>query len=294
MILLTGASGFIGKHLLKALINKYGKDKIVALTSKPIIDCDYLLHNNYSFAPEFFIKNGYSEISTVIHAGAYIPKNSRESNIVEKCNENIKNSETLINATLPALKNFILLSTVDVYGNDEMITEKSTISPVSLYGLSKYYTERMIEEFFDSKQITYQILRIGHVYGPGEQEYQKLIPVTIKKVLHSNTVDLYGTGEDIRTFIYISDVVEAILKSLDCKFPNEIINVVGQDKIMVKDLIQKIIGLSNRKISINTIPSSAPGRNLVFDNSKLRQLLHAPSITLDEGLQKEIDYFKSL
>jgi nucleoside-diphosphate-sugar epimerase len=75
MILVTGISGFIGKHVLNTLIKKEGASNILALTSAPINNCAYLLHHNYHFELDYFEKAGYHDITTVIHVGAFIPKN---------------------------------------------------------------------------------------------------------------------------------------------------------------------------------------------------------------------------
>ena len=93
MILLTGASGFIGKHLLQKLIKKYGKEQVVAFTSKPLAGCNYLLHNNYKFKAGLFKLKGYENIDTVIHAGAFIPKFGKEANNFTLSNSNIINTK---------------------------------------------------------------------------------------------------------------------------------------------------------------------------------------------------------
>jgi len=152
----------------------------------------------------------------------------------------------------------------------------------------------MVEEWGKKNNILVQILRIGHVYGPGEERYQKLIPVIIKQVLNNEEIKLFGEGNDIRSFIYISDVVESILTSIELKQNNEIINIVSDEQITIKAVIDKIIKLAGKKPFINKIPSSAPSRNLVFDNAKLKKFLHVPKVTLDEGLKKEIEYFRQL
>jgi len=122
MILLTGASGFIGKHLLPALITEFGYDNIVALTSAPVKECNYLLHDNYDFSDDHFIKTKFgNSIQTIIHAGAFTPKNGKQANDCEKCNSNIFNTGKLLSATLPNLKKIIYLSTLDVYGPDKII-----------------------------------------------------------------------------------------------------------------------------------------------------------------------------
>ncbi len=292
MILLTGASGFIGSHLLDTMIDKYGSDRIVVLTSQPTEKCRFLFHQDYKLDKDIFLKAGVSDIKTILHAGAFTPKTVIESNDIDQSNSNIINTSALLSTHLPNLRNFIFLSTLDVYGYDNPITEESNIKPVSLYGHSKLYCENLVTTWSLKKGINFQILRIGHVYGPGEEKYQKLIPMVMKQVLNHETVKLYGTGSDIRTFIYITDVVQSIINSIKSQVKNETINVVGEEQISIKDLIEKIIRITGQKVVIEKITSHAKPRNLIFDNSKLKKLLHKPSVSLEEGLRLEWEYIK--
>ena len=293
MILLTGASGFIGSHLLDALLIKYGHNNIVALTSKPISRCNYLLHENYSFSKDFFIEHGYREIDTIIHAGAFIPKSSTESNDVERCYLNIANTLKLITSNFPDLKKIIYLSTVDVYDVDSTIIEKSKVVPASLYGHSKYYGEQSIANWANQNNISSLILRIGHVYGPGEEKYKKLIPIVIRQVLKDEPIKIYGSGNELRTFIYISDVVQSIVNAIEYDLDVEVINVVGNTPVSVKELIKKIMKLTGKSLNITHVETNNKPRDLIFNNSCLGKL-HQPKVSLDEGLKLEIEYFKSL
>ena len=294
MILVTGTSGFIGKHLLKSLIKKYGKENILALTSKPIDDCNYLLHNNYNFDKNFFINSGYSHIHTIIHAGAYTPKTSKDANNIVKCNSNLNNTTQIILSNLPQLKKFIFLSTIDVYGFENPIKEDSLLAPISLYGQSKLYCEELLKAWASQNNIIYQILRVGHVYGPGEEMYKKIIPITISNIIQSQPVKIYGEGKEIRSFIYISDVVEAILNSILLESSMGVINICSHEQIKIHDLIQKIAFLSQKNTEIKQIETNSSRRDIIFNNDKMKKILFNPKTTLDEGLKREIDYFKSL
>ena len=295
MILLTGASGFIGKHLLAALTKEYGKELVVAFTSSPIKDAHYLLHNNYHFEADYFVKSDYgNQIHTIIHAGAFTPKNSKQANDVVKCNRNIFTADRILNADLPNLKKIIYLSTLDVYGPAEIISESSQVQPGSLYGESKLYVEKMITAWANANNKVHQILRVGHVYGPGEQAYQKIIPVTINKILQDQPLQIWGTGNEIRSFIYIKDVVQAIMNALKLDQNSGIINLVSRQKITIASLVDKLIALSGKNIIPEVVPADAPGRDFIFDNSKMKDLLISNETVLDEGLLQEWTYMKSL
>ena len=293
MILITGASGFIGKHLLKKMLFIYGKENILALTSKPIGHCNYLLHNDYDFDKDFFLKLGYSKIQTIIHAGAFTPKSHLTSNDIENCNKNITNTFRLINADLPNLKKIIFLSTLDVYAKAAVITEKTETIPSSLYGFSKLYCEKMIKNWAKEKEITYQTLRIGHVYGPGEEKYQKIIPVVMNNLLKNKLIKIFGEGKDIRTFIYIDDVIDAVSRVISFDKSLEEITIVGSEKTSILNLVNQIVRISGRNPEIEQIESSVKRYDLLFDNSKMIRLLGVPKIKLNDGLKKEWDYMKN-
>ena len=295
MVLLTGASGFIGKHLLNELVRVFGKDLILAFTSAPLDDAQYLLHNDYNFDADYFVKSGYgTQIQTIIHAGAFTPKSSKDANDVVNCTSNITNANRLLQANLPNLKKIIYLSTLDVYGPTEIILESSQLEPASLYGESKLYVEKMIAAWANANNKIYEILRVGHVYGPGEEAYQKIIPVTIQKIIQGQPLQIWGTGKEIRSFIYIKDVVGAIVNALKLSSNGEIINLVSSQKITIAALVDKLIALSGKNIVPEVVPVDVPRKDFVFNNNKMKDLLFSNETPLDEGLLQEWNYMKQL
>jgi nucleoside-diphosphate-sugar epimerase len=293
MILLTGASGFIGKHLLKALIKEYGQINVLALTSRPISSSAYLLHNNYDFNEDYFIKSGVAnDITSIIHAGAFIPKSTNEINNWKLCNQNILNTHKLLNSNLPNLKKVIFLSTIDIYGKDDVISEQSPIEPISLYGYSKLYGERMIAAWANSENKICQILRVGHTYGPGEDAFQKIIPATINKLVRNQPVQIWGSGNELRSFIYISDIVKAVLNSHELTANIGPVNIVASKSISISELVNKLISISGKKVVAETLANSMVSRNLVFDNAKMKKYLLTTETTMDDGLQEEWNYMK--
>nr|WP_294786837.1 NAD(P)-dependent oxidoreductase [uncultured Flavobacterium sp.] len=296
MVLLTGTSGFIGSALLDKIISIYGASNVIALTSKPIDKCNYLLHNNYNFDPDFFIESGFEDIEIIIHAGAFTPKKGSQANDCFECTSNIKNTENLLKANLPNLKKFIFLSTLDVYSVfDGVLKEDSPVIPDSLYGQSKVYCEKMIASWANQRNILHQILRIGHVYGPGEEQYQKVIPVMIKKILQNESLQILGTGDVIRSFIYIEDVISAIVKSIDLELFDGPINIVGGKQISIIDLAKLLIKNAKSSTIIEFIEaSSIAQRDFIFDNSKMKNKLLKEEIDLSVGLMLEYNYMKNL
>lgn len=291
-ILLTGASGFIGGHVLTALISKFGKEHIIALTSNKIPDVNCLV---YQSVENFNLdKNSFDDITHVIHAGAFIPKDSKQGNNIFSCSESIEYTKHLFSYDFKELIKFINVSTVDIYASsNEPISEISNIDPVSLYGSSKLYCEKMAKAFSVQRGISYMNLRIGHVYGPGEEKYKKVVPIAIENILKDKPLELWGKGDDLRSFIYIEDVVDSIINSLDSTLQNLDINIVSGKAISIHDLLYTIIDISGEIVEVKRIESNHETRDLVFDNTLLLSTLLNKETDLIEGLTKEYNYIKA-
>jgi UDP-glucose 4-epimerase len=292
MILLTGASGFIGKHLLSSLISNFGIENVVSFTSKPIPGYKYILHENFNIVDHNFSNIEFEKIEIIIHAGAFTPKNNIESNNINLNNSNIYNTEKLLNFPFPNLKKFIYLSTLDVYGDDKIVSEDTTELPVSLYGYSKLYSEKMVFFWGKEKNITTQILRIGHVYGPGEEAYQKIIPSTILKVLKGEKISIWGSGKELRAYIHVCDVVQAITNSIKLETDVGVINITGEYSISINDLVTKIISFSDNDILTEHLGTNKNDRNLIFNNFKLKKYLLNKEVNFELGLKEEFEYMR--
>jgi UDP-glucose 4-epimerase len=290
-ILLTGASGFIGGHILTSLIESIGRDHVIALTSKKISNVDCIVYkDNFDFPLD---RNIFNDITHIIHAGAFTPKNTQQSNNIQDCFSNIFFTKELLAYNFDNLIRVVNLSSMDVYAsNSEMLREESLLKPISLYGSSKLYCEEMIKCFSIDKEISFVNLRIGHVYGPGEEKYKKVLPVTIQNILEEKSLELWGNGRDLRSFIYIKDVVTSVINSLELEVENIDINVVSGISISIKDLIDKIIVISKKTVTIDRKISSHKKRDLVFDNRLLLSTVLQKETDLLEGLNTEYVYMK--
>lgn len=292
MILITGANGFVGNALVHQMVGIFGVDQVLAYTSRPLDGIQCILHRGYCTESFDFLGSGYGDIQTIIHVGAATPKSNSEANKKEVFDKNVETTTNLVNARLPKLKKFIFISTLDVYGQSELICESSTLNPSSEYGVSKLKCEKIVHEHFRSTGIISQVLRLGHVYGPGEEQYKKLIPEVMRKILQNEPLQIWGTGNELRAFIYIQDVVNCILAAFYLDKSIDAVNIAGAQQIRVKDLIDLILTISgsDTKVSI----SGEPGRDVIFDCTMRQELLLANEMPLQEGLLREWQYMKNL
>lgn len=294
MILLTGASGFIGRYLLHALIERYGRESVAALSSKPIEGVATVIRDGVELPADIFERQGFGRISSVIHAGAFSAKSAAQGADWQGSNTNITHTQSLLNALPAGLERFINISTLDVYGPCSPISESCPIAPGTMYGLSKYYCERMVEAWASTSGATIQNLRLGHIYGPGEEAYKKIIPESFRRLLAGQALQQWGDGTDLRSFVYIDDTIAAIMKALELEKYEGPINIVGGTAVSIGDLVQLLIEVSGASSEIVRHPAAGPRRDLVFDNAKMRQLLGDEAMSLREGLSREWQHMKAL
>ncbi|HVT62937.1 MAG TPA: NAD-dependent epimerase/dehydratase family protein [Legionellaceae bacterium] len=292
-ILMTGCAGFIGSRLLTKLCKQFGAHNIIAFSSKENQFCQTIVYKDVkAFDLNQDDYKWLNTIEIIIHAGAYIPKSTFEPNQIERCTENILFTQALFQLPLPKLKKIIFLSTVDVYENTDLITEATSASPLSLYGMSKLYCEKIVAAL--DKNIMKQILRIGHVYGPGEEMFKKFLPLAIQNIIRNEPVELWGDGSDRRSFIYLDDVVNAICNAIALEEEIGPINIVGGVGYTLRELLAQLESICGKTLDIKTQARLSPKRNYVFDNTKLKSYLLQEETPLREGLEKEYHYFEAL
>jgi UDP-glucose 4-epimerase len=289
MILLTGANGFVGRHLLDALLKKYGHQKVVAYSRSPIAGVKCICHNGYEIQSFNFLSMGLESINIIIHAGAFTPKNKYESNNVELANLNVHVTDSLLNANLPNLQKFIYLSTIDVYASSKIIDEDTLLSPSNAYSKSKMRCEELVLKWSKINGKICQLLRLGHVYGPGEDLYQKIIPETMRRLRDGITLQMFGNGQQRRSYIYVQDVCSAIITSLSLNRHIGPVNVAGRHQVSVIDLIHLMMDVSGVRGEISIV-SGSNDQDIIFDTEKMSKYLLKNEVSLRNGLKKEWDY----
>ncbi len=217
-ILITGKTGFIGKHVFSLLRDK--GFEVIGLSAEDFDLCD-----NKKLT-KFFKKNHFE---TIIHLAARVPKTNQEEeqrlsmieNVISTLNilEQFKNSKT---------ERFIFASGISVTAQLE-----------SLYVLSKYFGEILSQYYqkkFNKKII---ILRISAPYGPG-QSPTNVIPIFIKNALSNKKIEIFGSGERSQDFIYIDDIARAFLLATKSK-KSGIYNIGSGETTSTKKLAKMIL-----------------------------------------------------
>jgi len=293
-ILITGASGFIGSRLVQAACSHYGSKEVIALSSRPNTACETIIYDKNDFGINQTDLAKLATVEVLIHAGAYTPKTAAGVNAISECNANIVFTDKLLRFPFVKLKKIINLSTIDVYALDDQVTELTQTLPQTLYGMSKLYCERLISIYAEKEKVACQILRIGHVYGPGEERYAKFLPKTLQNIIKGNPVELWGDGAELRSFIFIDDVVKAILTAISLPPDTGIINVVGGTVISIRQLLDAVIAISGKSVNVESREFKGLKKDYVFNNEKCRTCLLSIETDLLAGLRAEYIHCEGL
>ena len=302
-ILLTGATGFIGRHLLDRL-RRLPSTRLILLTRNPPSDRregeTWVTVGLDRLTSKTWQDEGVEKIDFVFHFGAFTPKTSSSGDMLDDIYQsNLLGTRALLESLRDIAQKIIFASTLDVYAqppDGHVLTERSPLSPPTLYGASKLFCEHLVQAFARQHGCGYAILRYGHIYGPGEEAYSKLIPVAIQAFLRNESPIVYGDGSVLRDFLYVEDVVEATLRAATAGIEKiEPVNIVSGSSMRIREIVEILAKLCEYTGQITYLLDKPVGRSLRFCSNRMVELLGSwEMVPLLEGLRHEVVYFKGL
>jgi len=302
-ILVTGGTGFIGSHLVKALIKKRYKVLVLSqsLPKKENFPAQVKFYkvNICSGKIDEIFKKERPKI--IYHLAAYLPRTA-----IEESSYNILNIETNILGTLRILeasrnykiKKIIFSSSAAIYGDPTSVPTPETYqaNPMTLYGLAKFTAERLFEIYHQLYNIPYIIFRYSNVYGPGQRYTGKqgnLIAYFVDKISGNKQPVINGDGKQTRDFIYIDDVIRANLLAIK-ENKVGIYNVGSGSGTSINEICYKICQIIGKKIKPKYNPAAKRGiKRSALEIKKIKKDFgYQPKISLDIGLQRTINFLK--
>jgi len=222
--IVTGGAGFIGSHLVKALLEE--QVEVVVLDDLSASDSGNEAVPQHVKLYQFDVKSAdaYRAVieeqpDIVFHLAAQADVTKSILAPVYDADVNIGGTINMLEASRTAgVKKFIFASTSAVYGNvlKVPITEDDATVPISFYGISKLSAERYIQLFHDLYGLPYTILRYGNVYGPGQKPKGEggVVAVFLERLKQKEPIIIHGDGSQSRDFIYVKDIVSANLAAM--------------------------------------------------------------------------------
>lgn len=304
----TGGAGFIGSHLCDALL---ALGHTVVCVDNLVTGCEKniaAVKKNLHFS---FIRHDITESAPKISGHVdYIfnfasPASPKD---FKKLAEEIAlvNSAGTVHLLQLAQKNnarYVEASTSEVYGEPKENPQKETywgnVNPNGMracYDESKRFAEAMTMVYVRKYNLDARIIRIFNTYGPRmRKDDGRVVSNFINQALEGKPLTVYGDGTQTRSFCYVSDLVAGILAIMfGDNLKGKVFNLGNPREYTVKDLVQKVKMLtgSASSIAFEALPEDDPTQRKP-DIMKVQTRLHwVPSVTLDEGLKKTIEYYK--
>jgi len=321
-ILITGGAGFIGSHVVRLFVNKYPDYTIINLDKLTYAGNlenlrDIENKSNYIFQKGDILDLDFindifrtHQISGVIHLAAESHVDRSLSNPAEFANTNIIGTINLLSAAQTSWKGtlegktFYHISTDEVYGSARpgtFFTESTPIDPHSPYSASKASSDHFVHAFHNSYGLPAIISRCSNNYGPFHFP-EKLIPLMINNILNNKPLPVYGSGENVRDWLFVEDHASAIDAIFHKGKPGEVYNIGGNNEWKNIDLVRLLCRIMDEQLkrpkgtsaALITYVKDRPGHDLRYaiDASKIRnELGWSPSATFEKGLEKTVKWY---
>ncbi len=302
-ILVTGGCGFIGSHIVDQLIKDDNSVVILdnlSTGSMNNLNPDAIFYQG-DVGDEYFVNKIFEQhkFDYVIHESTTINTNALHElplhDLRSSANSTIILAENCIKYNV---KNFIFASSVAVYGRPKSLPadEKTPIAPIYSYGIAKFTAESYLEYFYTYYGLNYQILRYANVFGPRQPIYGEVgvIAIYTDRLIKGKELIIFGDGKHQRDYIYVDDVVEFTVKSIQFKTP-AVYNIGRGIPVTVNEIFQEFQANDpQHKHAVHKPERFGEIGNFYSNIDCALKTEWSPEVTLKIGIKKTISFFKKL
>jgi dTDP-glucose 4,6-dehydratase len=307
-ILITGAAGFIGSALTRRIASDslrpvlvdaltYAGDKARIGDLRESVDFRHLDIGDFEALSRLFSEQCPDAIihfaaETHVDRSILYPERFILSNVLGTTN-------LLALAKAHGVKKFVHVSTDEVYGDlkageGAKFTEESPILPNSPYSASKASADMFVRAYQKTYGLPVVTVRPSNNYGPWQYP-EKLIPLTIAKIMRGEKIPVYGKGENIRTWLFVEDCAAAIEAVLEKGRVGEIYNIGSDEEVTNIQVVKRILSLMGACEDLIEYVADRPGHDFRYavESSKIRvELGWRPSIGFEQGMERTVSWYK--
>ena len=319
-ILITGGMGFIGSHLAEMLLKEGAKVSVIDDLSTGNMDNIATIknHKNFTYVIDTILNEKIMEglikdADVIYHLAAAVGVKYIIDNPLKSLQVNIRGTEIVLElANTLGKKKVAITSTSEVYGkdrngvysfkeDDDRVLGSTKISRWS-YSCTKALDEFLALAYYREKKLPVVIVRLFNTCGPRQSErYGMVLPRFVKQALLGQPITIFGDGKQTRSFTYIDDVVEAVIKlASEPKAEGEVFNIGNPKSISIEDIAKRVKRLTGSTSEIVYIPYEKAYekgfedmRHRQPDITKIRSLIgFEPKIDIDDIVKSIIVYFE--
>ncbi len=304
-ILVTGGAGFIGNHLCERLLAE-GNDVICLdnfFTGRRSNIRRFEGHPHFEWIRHDVIEPIRLEVDQVYHLACPASPVHYQANPIWTIKTSVDGTMNMLGLAKRVKARLLLASTSEIYGDplvhpqtEDYWGNVNPIGPRSCYDEGKRIAETLAFEYHRQHAVDVRVIRIFNTYGPNMLEHDgRVVSNFICQALRGNDLTIYGTGEQTRSFCFVSDLVEGMMRMMN----NEAgfvgpVNLGNPGEFTMLELAEKVLAQtgSGSKIVYRELPENDPKRRKPDISLAIEKLGWEPRIPLDEGLAKTIAYFR--
>ncbi len=306
-ILVTGGAGFLGSHICERLVRD-GHDVICLdnfFTSQKSNVSHLLGRPNFELIRHDVTLPIFLEVDEIYHMACPAAPGHYQFNPIKTIKTSILGSTNMLGMAKRCGAKILLASTSEVYGDPEVHPQPESyrgnvnpIGPRACYDEGKRVAETLFMDYHRMNRVNIRIVRIFNTYGPRMHPYDgRVVSNFIRQALTGQNITIFGSGLQTRSFCYRDDLVEGIIRMMNC--PDDFIgpcNLGNPGEFTIRELAELVIELTGVGVQLvdRPLPADDPTRRRPDISLAKKQLQWQPTVTLREGLVKTIEWFQSV
>ena len=302
--LITGGAGFIGSHLVRALVVRGRQVRVLDNLSSGSqvnltgLDVELVVEDIRNAGA---VSEAMRGVDTAFHLAAFVSVPESMEDPIGCYETNVIGSLNILRAAQQAgVRRVVLASSAAIYGErDEVVSEYDMPVPVSPYAASKLSMENLAQMFTRAYGLETVCLRFFNVFGPRQSPdspYAAAIPRFTQDLIDNNQVTILGNGGQTRDFVYIDDVIQGLIKAGEVDgVAGDVFNLAGGKSISILELVD----ILHRFFPEANEPEYGPVRegDIRFSQANIDKAIKAlgyrPEVEVDEGLQRTVEWFRA-
>ncbi len=303
--LVTGGAGFLGSHLCEYLLEK-GHEVIAMdnLLTGTVANIEHLQCERFKFIKHDVTEYIYlaGKVDYVLHFASPASPLDYLQLPIQTLKVGALGTHKALGLALSKSATFLIASTSEVYGDPQVHPQNENywghvnpVGPRGVYDEAKRFAEAMTMAYHRYHNVDAKIVRIFNTYGPRMRPNDgRAIPAFIPQALKGEPITIFGDGSQTRSFCYVSDLVEGIYRLLVSDI-NEPVNIGNPQEMTIRQLAERIIQLTGSKSELvfKDLPVDDPKVRQPDISKASRQLGWEPVVSLDEGLKRTIEWFRT-